>query len=85
MKTVISRSQLHKNTNICSKPETYIELYLNFLFAKFIIFAISIGILVVFLTVFYELKPYIELFYFYYVHNEIKTTISDDNNEETGV
>jgi len=74
-----------KNTYVCSKPETYIELYLNFLFAKLIIVVISCGLLFIFLTMFYELKSYIEPFCFSENYGHIKTTISEENNEEVTI
>jgi hypothetical protein len=77
----LQSSQSSSNILVCSKPETYLELYFNIVFTKIIILIMSFGIYIVILTIIAISKEYAEAFGFIKKNNHTKTTKSQDEIE----
>jgi uncharacterized membrane protein len=81
VKITTMESLQSSNILVCSKPETYLELYFNIVFTKIIILIMSFGIYVVILIIIVTSKEYAEAFGFIKKNNHTKTTKSQDELE----
>ena len=77
-----SNSNSYPNIMICSNPETYLELCSDFLLSKFVVLVLSIGLFIITLTIFDELREYSKsLGLITVIPEQVKTTKSNDNIE----